>query len=139
MAANTVRGFRNLTVDEVKVIHRAELRPCEDDTILNEGMIHSALGRVENAILYGNVEDVFILAATLAHGITKNHPFYTGNKRAALVSAASFIDANGYDWVKADLEPEIIGLTEGTVSIDQFAERLREICVPAEIAEDRNR
>lgn len=44
-------------------------------------------------------------AATLTYGITSNHPFHNGNKRAALVAMLCHLDKNSLI-VKADVTQE---------------------------------
>jgi hypothetical protein len=41
--------------------------------------------------------DLADLAATLAFGITRNHPFMDGNKRASFFVSVGFLRLNGYD------------------------------------------
>jgi death on curing protein len=63
--------------------------------------------------------DLALQAAVLAHGIAESQPFLDGNKRLALVTMLTFLEANGYrvdatdpelaDWIirlSADLTPE---------------------------------
>jgi death-on-curing protein len=38
---------------------------------------------------------LFDLAASLCHGVCKNHPFLDGNKRTALLAARAFLFLNG--------------------------------------------
>ena len=58
------------------------------------GLLESALARPQNSFAYGET-DVFALAASLAFGIARNHPFLDGNKRTALHSALTFLMING--------------------------------------------
>jgi death on curing protein len=41
-------------------------------------------------------QDIFEMAAALHYSLVVNHPFVDGNKRAALLSALTFLDLNGY-------------------------------------------
>jgi death-on-curing protein len=63
--------------------------------VLNEGSLDNALAAARNRYLYDNA-DVFQLAATYAHSLTRNHPFRDGNKRVAITAATVFLGLNGY-------------------------------------------
>ena len=62
----------------------------------NEGLLMSALARPQNLFAYEGVTDISRLAAAYAYGITKNHPFTDGNKRAAFLCIGLFLALNGY-------------------------------------------
>ena len=62
--------------------------------IRDKGLLMSALARPQNLFGYENVTDISRLAAAYAYGITKNHPFIDGNKRAAFLSIGLFLDLN---------------------------------------------
>ncbi len=64
--------------------------------IRDEGLLMSALARPQNLFVYENVTDLSRLAAAYAYGITKNHPFVDGNKRAAFLSIGLFLALNGF-------------------------------------------
>ncbi len=63
----------------------------------NEGLLMSALARPQNLFAYEQVTDISRLAAAYAYGITKNHPFIDGNKRAAFLSIGLFLALNGFN------------------------------------------
>lgn len=58
------------------------------------GLLASALGRLESHAGYGET-DPFALAAVLAEGIARNHPFVDGNKRTGFLVAVLFLRKNG--------------------------------------------
>lgn len=68
------------------------------------------------------------LAASLAFGVARNHPFLDGNKRTAWVLCRTFIRLNGLD-VQVE-QPEIVeavlALAAGEMSEATFAEWLRQ-------------
>ncbi|MGK7951850.1 MAG: type II toxin-antitoxin system death-on-curing family toxin [Xenococcaceae cyanobacterium] len=64
--------------------------------IRDEGLLMSALARPQNLFAYENVTDISRLAAAYAYGITKNHPFVDGNKRAAFLSIGLFLALNDF-------------------------------------------
>ena len=93
--------------------------------------LKSALARPQNLLAYGNASTLFELAAVLAVGIAKNHPFIDGNKRTALVVAMSFLEVNGYE---SDTDEESIAvvfeqLAEGKLNERQLAAWLEEHAV----------
>lgn len=66
--------------------------------------LESALDRPRNRHAYDATADLADLAAAYAFGIATSHPFNDGNKRAAYVTAAIFLDLNGYDITHPDGE-----------------------------------
>ena len=69
--------------------------------IRDEGLLSSALARPRNLLAYGESPDAVSLAAAYAFGISRNHPFFDGNKRTAFVVMELFLDLNGWA-LKAD-------------------------------------
>ncbi|MFZ5616622.1 MAG: type II toxin-antitoxin system death-on-curing family toxin [Pseudomonadota bacterium] len=96
------------------------------DGVRDEGLLESALARPENLAAYGE-PDIFDLAAAYAFGIVRNHPFVDGNKRAAFLTAAVFLELNRYSL--AATEPEatatMLAFASGEVSEEDFARWLR--------------
>ena len=98
--------------------------------IRDENALRSAIAAVEQAYHYGD-KDPFMLAARYAFHISEAQGFVDGNKRAALGAALVFLDANGYDWTGAasdDLADAIIGLSDGSVTKEGLAQKLRALC-----------
>ena len=62
----------------------------------DEGLLMSALTRPQNLFAYEGITDIPRLAAAYAYGITKDHPFADGNKRAAFLSIGLFLALNSY-------------------------------------------
>ena len=91
--------------------------------IRDYGSLESALVRPENFFSYGET-DIFLLAATYAEGIARNHSFVDGNKRAAYLTAAFFLRSNGFH-LNIKSVPEQITLFEnlakGAVSREELA------------------
>lgn len=95
----------------------------------DEGGLLSALGRAESRIAYGDpAPDVFELAATLAFGIARNHPFVDGNKRMAFITAFMTLRLNGVylDASERDAVKAVLGLAEGVLDEAGFTDWLRE-------------
>ena len=100
--------------------------------IRDEGMLDSAIARPQQKWHYEPSTDLAALSAAYAFGIAKNHPFVDGNKRAALVSAYTFLAVNDFE-LEAP-EPEavtmILGLADGSVSEDDLASWIRDHLIP---------
>lgn len=65
--------------------------------IRDDNALRSALARPQNMLLYGRELDLFDLAASLAHGIMRSHPFQDGNKRASWIAMQITLITNGVD------------------------------------------
>lgn len=96
--------------------------------VRDEGLLQSALARPQQLHAYGDPSpDLADLAASLAFGIAKNHPFVDGNKRTAHVSYRTFLELNDAD-LEATLEDKyitILALAEGKLKEKEFAAWLR--------------
>ena len=96
-------------------------------------LLESALARPQQRHTYGDPPpDLADLAASLAYGLARNHPFVDGNKRTAAVACETFVELNGAELQADDLElyPVYIALAEGSLSEAQFAAWLRQRIVP---------
>jgi death-on-curing protein len=96
--------------------------------VRDETLPASALARPQQRHAYGDPPpDLADLAASLAFGLARNHPFIDGNKRTAAVVCESFILLNGSVLHAEDLElyPLYVALAEGSLSEAEFAGWLR--------------
>lgn len=94
----------------------------------DDGLLDSALARPQQLHAYGDPPpDLADLAASLAFGLARNHPFVDGNKRTAAVACEVFIRLNDglIEAEDHELYPLYIGLAEGSTSEPEFAEWLR--------------
>ena|SRR5690554_479028 len=100
--------------------------------VRDESLLDSALARPQQLHAYGEPPpDLADLAASLAYGLARNHPFVDGNKRTAAVACEVFIELNGGTLQAGDLElyPIYLGLADGSLPEADFAAWLRErIC-----------
>ena len=97
--------------------------------VRDDGLLASALGRPQQLQAYGDPPpDLADLAASLAFGLARNHPFVDGNKRTAAVACETFIMLNDAALQADDLElyPRYVALAEGSLSEAEFATWLRE-------------
>ena len=99
--------------------------------IRDEGLLDSALTRPVNLALY-ETPDVAALAASYASGLSRNHPFLDGNKRAAFLAVGLFLARNGFRLraTQADATLTMLGLAAGDMSETAYAEWLRAHLVP---------
>lgn len=103
--------------------------------IRNDDGLESALARPENLLAYsGGDVSVFQAAAAIASGISRNHPFFDGNKRAAFLSAYSVLWMNGFylDATERHVVEKVRGLADRSVSEEDFCLWLEENSLPRE-------
>lgn len=96
--------------------------------VRDEGLLESALARPQQLHAYGDpAPDLADLAAALAYGVARNHPFVDGNKRTAAVCCETFIELNGAALEAGDLElfERYLALAEGKLGERDFAAWLR--------------
>jgi death on curing protein len=117
-----------LPVDLVIAIHEEQLRLFGGPPgIRDQSMLESALGRPQNKWAYGET-DLAVLAAAYAFGISRNHPFVDGNKRASLLALVTFLGLNGIDFVVSEPEAAaaILALAAGEIDEDGLARWVRD-------------
>jgi death-on-curing protein len=94
----------------------------------DDGLLESALARPQQLYAYGDpAPDLADLAASLAFGLARNHPFIDGNKRTAAVCCETFIELNGghLEADDPDLFVQYLALAEGKLPEEEFAAWLR--------------
>lgn len=110
-------------------IHDRQLAEHGGSTgVRDEGMLESALARPQQRYAYGDPPpDLADLAASLAFGLTRNHPFVDGNKRTAAVACEVFILLNDGSLEAEDHElyPVYLQLAEGSLDEAGFTAWLR--------------
>ena len=97
--------------------------------VRDEGLLESALARPQQLHAYGDpAPDLADLAASLAYGLARNHPFVDGNKRTAAVCCETFVELNDAVLEADDLElfEQYLALAEGKLAERDFAAWLRE-------------
>lgn len=96
--------------------------------VRDETLLESAMAKPEQLHAYGDpAPDLADLAAALAFGLARHHPFVDGNKRTAAVACETFITLNGGHILATDVElyPLYLALAEGQLSAEEFAVWLR--------------
>lgn len=113
-------------IHEEQLAHHGGAAGLRDSSLLE-----SALARPLNAWSYGE-SDLCELAALLAEGIARNHPFVDGNKRTGFMAGYIFLRANGLRLQASnrDAADMTLGLAAGTLPREDFAAWLRERSVP---------
>jgi death on curing protein len=86
---------RWVTLSQVVRIHGEQLALFGGPAgIRDEGALQSALDRPRNKFSYGE-QNLGVLAAAYAYGLSKNHPFVDGNKRVSFAVLMVFLRKNG--------------------------------------------
>ncbi len=94
----------------------------------DESLLESALARPQQLYSYGDPPpDYADLAASLAFGIARNHPFVDGNKRTAAVACELFINLNGLVLAATDEDmlSTFLALAEGSLPEAELAQWIR--------------
>lgn len=107
--------------------------------IRDSGLLQSALARPRHLFAYGSPDvDMPALAAAIAYGLARNHPFMDGNKRTSAVACELFLELNGYVLVAGDEElyPVFLGLAAGEWSEEELTEWLRAHARPDSVNDD---
>lgn len=97
----------------------------------DEGLLESVLARPLNLAANGQ-PDLVDLAAAYGCGLTQNHPFVDGNKRAALLSVGLFLALNGYRLQATQVEATqiMLAVVSGEIEEAAFAAWLRARSAP---------
>lgn len=101
--------------------------------VRDETLLDSALARPQQLYAYGNPPpDLADLAASLAFGLARNHPFVDGNKRTAHVCYRVFLELNGITLMASEEDKYVttLSLAEGSLSEPDFAAWLRRHIAP---------
>ncbi|ACR68088.1 type II toxin-antitoxin system death-on-curing family toxin [Edwardsiella ictaluri] len=87
------------------------------------GRVDATLARVDNRILYEQMNDIFQIAAAYAVSIARGHVFADANKRTALVTALTYLDMQGVNLKRTQkLEDIMVDVAEGTLDLDDLAD-----------------
>lgn len=102
--------------------------------VRDEALLESALARPQQLSAYGDSPpDLAALAAGLAYGLARNHPFVDGNKGTAHVCYYGFLILNDVrlDAGLDEMYLQMIALAEGSLDEAAFADWLRPRMVAA--------
>ena len=90
------------------------------------GKLQGALARVDNAIVYEGLDDVFEIAAKYAASIANAHALSDANKRTGLAVALEYLSLNDYELLRDNelLADAVRDLVIGEVTESDFADIL---------------
>jgi prophage maintenance system killer protein len=88
MAAHAARLARLFTPEYARRINAQIVHPAES-RVVKPNELESALSQPVNVSIYEPHRTAPYLAATLAFGIIKGHPFMDGNKRTGILQSTS--------------------------------------------------
>ena len=114
-----------LDVDDVLEIHALQTERFGGVSgVLDRGRLESAVAQ-PMAMFAGNFlhEDLYDMAAAYLFHIARDHPFFDGNKRTALLAALVFLEINGVS-IRAEedeLEDLAVGAAEGRADKSSLA------------------
>ena len=88
--------------------------------------MQGALARVDNAIVYEGLDDVFEIAAKYAASIANAHALSDANKRTGLAVALEYLSLNDYELLRDNelLADAVRDLVIGEVTESDFADIL---------------
>lgn len=119
-----------LDKDTIRAFHRDLVNKYDGKQgIRDEGLLESALAQPQASFGGEYVHaGIFEMAAAYGFHICKNHPFYDGNKRTALVAIYTFLYVNGYRLQadKKSLYAVMIDLANGKLEKEELAKFLEE-------------
>ena len=114
-----------ITRELALAIHDRQLAEHGGGTgVRDEALLDSALARPQQRHAYGDPPpDLADLAASLAYGLARNHPFTDGNKRTAWILARLFLALND---VRIAFDPEdavdmVLMLAAGNLAENEVA------------------
>jgi death-on-curing protein len=88
--------------------------------------LQGALGRIDNAIVYDGLDDIFEIAAKYAASIAIAHALPDANKRTGLIVALEYLSLNEYELTSDnDLMADAVkDLVLGVINENDFADVL---------------
>ncbi|MCW5799645.1 MAG: Type II toxin-antitoxin system death-on-curing family toxin [Nitrospira sp.] len=118
-----------LSVEDVMIIHASAIEHeggmggIREHSLLDAAV---AMPRQQFGGVYLH-EDLATMAAAYLFHLAQNHPFFDGNKRAAVMAAFVFLDKNGIDLTIApqDLETATRRVAAGKMPKDELIRWLR--------------
>jgi len=88
--------------------------------------LQGALGRIDNAILYDGLDDIFEIAAKYTSSIAIAHALPDANKRTGLVVGLEYLSLNEYELISDNvlMADAVKDLVIGSITEDDFADVL---------------
>jgi len=118
-----------LALHEESLAEHGGLRGFRD-----EGLYDSALIRPQQILNYQPDATLAQLAAAYAFGMTRNHPFTDGNKRAAYLALDTFCRSNGWavKTTQLDVLNTMLALAAGDMTEETLTAWITQHLVPLE-------
>lgn len=113
--------------DEVLALHEMMLVQYGGlECVRDDHMLESALAKPQQLFTYGK-PTLPELAASLAIGVVKNHPFVDGNKRTGFMLGAGFLERNAFTFtaLEADAVIQTLALAAGELNETGYAAWLK--------------
>lgn len=88
-------------------------------------LLESAIARGQMRADYDRSADAVDIAASIAFGICRNHPFVDGNKRTALAVLEGTLYFNGYVFEPASKADLILAMAAGELTEQEFTREVR--------------
>ena len=100
----------------------------------DEHGLESALSRARQRANYEPTSDLASLAAAYGYGLVRDHPFNDGNKRAAFVTMAVFLELNGsrLEAPETEVVTVMLDVAAGSITEEQLADWLRSRLTPTD-------
>ena len=119
----------NFDIEQVVFIHDAIL---ETEAGLNgyygDERLGGALGRIDNAILYGGVTDTYDIAARYIQAIAKGHCFADCNKRTGLIVGLDYLRLNAVTIARYKFLAHAVALLAADVLDSDFMAEILFVC-----------
>ncbi len=92
----------------------------------DQAKLEGALSRIDNAIAYNELDDVFEIASKYAVSIAVSHAFSDANKRTGLAVCLEYLSLNDYELIDDNdkLADAIVGAVVNDLSEIEFADTL---------------
>ena len=120
-------SYVTFSAEIVESIHDHIMNPGELQGRARDKSLERALGRVENRLAYGMINDAYDLAAAYAVAIAMGHCFNDGNKRTAfrVMNAALVFNGVRLVWNTELIGQIIVRAAQGLMDEGELAEWLR--------------
>ncbi|WP_258232071.1 type II toxin-antitoxin system death-on-curing family toxin [Priestia megaterium] len=120
--------IKYLTIDQVIEINKRMILMYNDNEqigVKDRGLLESAVYKPQQTLFEKDAyKTIYDKAAVLLHSIAKNHAFYNGNKRTALMSMIVFLYTNGLKFTMSDSKADefVVRIVKNEFTLETIAE-----------------
>ncbi|TPF19336.1 hypothetical protein CBE79_04395 [Priestia megaterium] len=120
--------MKYLTIDQVIEINKRMILMYNDNEqigVKDRGLLESAVYKPQQTLFEKDAyKTIYDKAAVLLHSIAKNHAFYNGNKRTALMSMIVFLYTNGLKFTMSDSKADefVVRIVKNEFTLETIAE-----------------